>query len=223
MTKESSVSKNEVILYSYFRSSASFRVRIALAVKGIEYTYKAIHLLKDGGAQNKKEFRDINPMGHVPALVIGDFVLPESMAIVDYLDNYSLTTPPLFPKNAKDRAKVFQVCEVINSGIQPLQNVKILQHLESMGHNKDEQTEWMKHWITAGMNSLEQIVKPMAGTHTFGNSWTAADCFLIPQCFAANRFGIDLKQFPTLNRIYESLLNTEPVKKAHPANQPDSE
>lgn len=217
------MSKNEVILYSYFRSSASFRVRMALAIKGIEYIYKAVHLLKDGGAQNTAAYREVNPMGHVPTLVIGDFVLPESMAIMDYLDNYSLAAPHLFPKNAKDRAKVFQICEVVNSGIQPLQNTKVVQHLGTLGLDKSQQTEWLKHWITPGLESLEKIVSPLAGTHTFGNSWTAADCFLIPQCFAANRFGIDLKKFPTLNRIYESLLNTDVVKKAHPANQPDSE
>lgn len=214
--------KNEIILYSYFRSSASYRVRIGLALKDLVYEYKPIHLVKEGGHQNAEAFSKINPMKHVPALVHGDMILSESMAILKYLDSLN-ESPRLFPKDSKGEAKVIQICELINSGIQPLQNLKVLQHLETLGVDKEGQKQWVLKWVNSGLSALEQILETTAGTHCFGNEWTAADCFLIPQVFSVRRFGFDPKGFKNIHRICSGLENHPAVQKAHPANQPDSE
>jgi maleylacetoacetate isomerase len=214
--------ENQVILYSYFRSSASFRVRIALALKDIPTQYKFIHLLNDGGQQNSADFSKLNPMKHVPALVHGDFVLSESMAILKYLDHVK-PTPKLFPSDAKKEAKVLQVCEMINSGIQPLQNLKVLKHLETLGIDKDGQKAWVVKWATAGLTALDQVLEKTSGTHCFGDEWSAADCLLVPQIFAVARFGITPDGFKTLSKIYSHLEKHPAVQKAHPMNQPDTE
>lgn len=214
--------KNSVILYSYFRSSASYRVRIALALKDIPYEYKAIHLLKDGGQQRQGSYADLNPMKHVPTLEHEGFCLSESMAILKYLDHLK-ETPRLFPKDPKKEAQVIQACEYINSGIQPLQNLKVLQHLETLGVDKDGQKEWIKHWVTPGLKALDQFLEKTCGTHCFGDKWSAADCLLIPQIFSSLRFGVEYENFKTISKIYSYLEKHPAVQKAHPTNQPDSE
>ncbi len=210
-------------LFSYFRSSASYRVRLALAVKNIDYGYCAVHLVQGGGAQNKAEFRSINPMGHVPALVDGDLVIAESMAVLDYLD-HKFAGPKLFPSGARERAKVIQICEVINSGIQPLQNLKVNKYLTSeFGFDKPVVDRWNQHWIKKGLSSLESILVQTAGSYSMGGEFTAADCFLLPQCFSSRRFGVNIEEFPTISRI-EKFLNSQAIlEKAHPKNQPDFE
>lgn len=214
--------KNSVILHSYFRSSASYRVRIALALKDISFEYKAIHLLKDGGQQRQQSYTQLNPMKHVPTLEHDGLCLSESMAIIKYLDHLK-ETPRLFPKEAKKEAQVIQACEYINSGIQPLQNLKVLQHLETLGVDKDGQKEWIKHWVTPGLKALDLLLEKTAGTHCFGDDWSAADCFLIPQIFSSLRFGVEYKDFNTIAKIYSNLENHPMIQKAHPSNQPDSE
>lgn len=208
-------------LYNYFRSSASYRVRIALNVKGIPFEYMPIHLIKDGGGQNKEEFRKINPMGHVPALDHDGFLVTESMAIIDYLDNV-FPANRLIPTEPRDRSLVLQLCETINSGIQPLQNLKIFGYLEkSMGHSKAEVETWAKHWIGDGMGNLEKMLQKTAGTYAFGGEITAVDAFLVPQCFAARRLGVPPENFPTISRVSQNAMALEAFKKAHPEKQPD--
>lgn len=214
--------KNELILYSYFRSSASYRVRLALALKDLEYRYEPIHLLKDGGQQRSSNYAKLNPMQHVPTLVHGDFVLGESMAILKYLDHVK-DVPRLFPEDPKEEATVIQICEMMNSGIQPLQNLKVLQHLETMGVDQEARKEWTAKWIRSGLKALDQLLESTSKTHCFGNDWTAADCLLIPQIFSSLRFGVNPAEFKTIHRIYTHLENHPAVQKAHPANQPDSE
>lgn len=214
--------EKDIILYSYFRSSASYRVRIALALKDLKYEYRAIHLLKEGGQQRGSDYAETNPMKHVPALVHGDFRLGESMAILKYLDHLN-QRPLLFPSDPKNEARVLQICELINSGIQPLQNLKVLQKLESMGIDKDGQKEWVLNWIYGGFEALNRLLQNTSGQHCFGDDWTAADCLLVPQVFAGQRFGLSLESYPLIEKIYAHLENHPAVKKAHPSHQPDSE
>lgn len=214
--------KSELILYSYYRSSASYRVRLGLALKDLEYKYEPVHLLKNGGQQRSETYSKLNPMQHVPTLVHGDFVLSESMAILKYLDHVK-GTPHLFPEDPKKEAIVIQLCELMNSGIQPLQNLKVLQHLESLGVDQEGRKQWILKWVRSGLKALDQLLESTSGTHCFGNDWTAADCVLLPQIFSGLRFGLNPKEFETVNKIYMHLENDPAVQKAHPANQPDSE
>lgn len=208
-------------LYSYFRSSASYRVRIAMNLKGLNYEYVAVHLTKDGGQQNKEEFRKINPMGHVPALDHDGVLITESMAIIDYLDAVSPAVR-MFPTQPVERASVIALCETVNAGIQPLQNLKVLGALEKeFGQSKADTERWLKHWINDGFKNLDRMMSKTAGTYSFGGAVSAADCFLIPQCFAAKRFNVDLEPFPNINRVNENCLKLEAFQKAHPQKQPD--
>lgn len=208
-------------LYSYFRSSASYRVRIALNWKGLHFDYIPVHLVKGGGEQNQPAFRGLNPMGHVPALEHEGFVVAESVAIIEYLDML-FPRKALFPLEPRDRARVLQICEVLNSGIQPLQNLKVNQFLENeFGHSKADVERWNRHWIEKGLTSLEKILANCSGTYTYGGEFTAADCFLVPQCFAARRFGVRIEDFPIISRVEEGLLKWPEVIAAHPEKQPD--
>lgn len=208
-------------LYNYFRSSASYRVRIALNWKELKYEYIPIHLVKDGGAQNNASFRSINPMGHVPALDHDGFLVAESVAIIDYLDHV-FEGRKLFPSNPRERAKQLQVVEILNSGIQPLQNLKVLKYIEvDLGLGKAGSDAWTKNWIDKGLTSLEKILSATAGTYCFGGQITAADCFLIPQCFASRRFGVKIEDYPTIARIEQNCLKLPEFQRAHPEKQPD--
>jgi len=208
-------------LYSYFRSSASYRVRIALYWKDLKFEYLPIHLVKDGGGQYKDSYRRINPMGHVPALDHDGFLVAESMAIIQYLDSIS-AQQRLFPTEPKARAQVMQLCEVVNSGIQPLQNLKVLNYLEQkLKLSKADSDSFVRHWIRGGLESLEILLQKTAGKFSFGDEVSAADCFIIPQCFAARRFGIEADSFPTLARVNAAASELAAFVKAHPENQPD--
>ncbi len=209
-------------LYSYFRSSASYRVRIAMHFKELKFEYIPVHLVKDGGQQNSVEFRRVNPMGHVPALDHDGFLVAESMAIIQYLDDL-YPERRLFPASPRDKAAVIQVCEILNSGIQPLQNLKVIKELETgFGLTKPDTERFVKHWILDGLTNLERVLEKTAGSFCFGGSVTAADCFLIPQCFASRRFGIDVETFfPTISRVNTNALKLEAFAKAHPEKQVD--
>jgi maleylacetoacetate isomerase len=208
--------------YSYFRSSAAFRVRIALHLKQIPHDYHAVHLLKDGGRQNQAAYRDVNPMGEVPAIVDGDFNLAQSMAILFYLDDIR-PKPELFPKEPRAKARVLQICENINCGMHPLQNLKVLQELERrFGAQQAAKDSWVQHWISLGFQSLEKILESTAGTYAFGGSITAADLFIVPQVFSARRFKCDLAPFPVIRRIADECMRLEAFKKSEPAAQPDT-
>jgi maleylacetoacetate isomerase len=208
-------------LYSYFRSSASYRARIALHWKELKFEYVPVHLVKDGGQQFSAEFRKINPMGHVPALVHDGFLVAESVAIVQYLDDI-FPQKPLLPKTAQDKAAVLQICELINSGIQPLQNLKVTKYLEgACGLPKAKADEFARHWISDGLNNLEKLLERTAGTYCFGGEVSAADAFLVPQCFASRRFGVSLDDYPIISRVYAQASALDAFKRAHPEKQPD--
>lgn len=210
-------------LYNYFRSSASYRVRIALHWKGLEFEYLPIHLVKNGGEQRSSDYRKLNPMAHVPTLVDGEFALPESMAILLYLERL-YPEKPLFPKDEKAYGRTIQLCEIVNSGIQPYQNLKITNDFEkSMGFSKEQAVQWAQKWVVPGLENLETVLATSAGSHAVGDQITAADAFIIPQLFSSRRFKIDTTRFPILTRIEKAALSLEPFKKAHPEAQMDYE
>lgn len=208
-------------LYSYFRSSASYRVRIALHHKQIKFEYVPVHLVKDGGQQHKAAYRSINPMGHVPALEHEGFLVAESMAIMQYLDQ-AFPGSPLWPRDPKKSAVVTQICEIINSGIQPLQNLKVNQCLEQQfALNKTDVEKWNQHWIRSGLSNLEKVLQKTVGTFCVGGEFSAADCFLVPQCFSARRFKVNTEEFPLITQVERNALALDAVKKAAPDQQPD--
>ncbi|OQW50577.1 MAG: hypothetical protein A4S09_01940 [Proteobacteria bacterium SG_bin7] len=214
---------SSVALYSYFRSSSSFRVRIALNLKDIEYEIKPIHLLKDGGQQKKDNYKKFNPMGEVPCLVHDGKYLAQSMAIIEYIDG-NFPGHALFPAIPYDAALVRQICEIVNSGIQPIQNLKVLQKIEKdFGADQDTKNKWAHYWIQEGFVALEKILESLAGSYSYKNKLSAADCFVIPQVFNAKRFSVDMKQFPTIQRIFDSCMNVPAFERAAPENQPDFE
>ncbi|CAG2067316.1 unnamed protein product, partial [Timema podura] len=257
-----SVSLFQPVLYSYWRSSCSWRVRIgecyntapritslhaleppvspvlirnlklsccmlpALNLKEIPYDIKPVSLIKGGGEQHCNEYRDINPMEQVPALHIDGHTLVESvvwpnvlscsqLSIMHYLEE---TRParPLMPQDVHKRAKVREVCEVIASGIQPLQNLIVLIYV-----GEEKKKEWAQHWITRGFRAVEKLLSSCAGKFCVGDEMSLADCCLVPQVFNARRFHVDLRPFPIILRIDRELENHPAFRAAHPSNQPD--
>jgi maleylpyruvate isomerase len=212
-------------LYSYFRSSAAYRVRIALNLKGLEYDYVPVHLLRDGGEQLAPAYRTLNPDGVVPALVDGDAVLNQSLAIIEYLEE-THPEPPLLPRDAVARAHVRSLALQIACEIHPLDNLRVLKYLKhELGVSEDAKNAWYRHWIDAGFTTLEAKLAKDArtGVFCFGDTPTLADLCLIPQIFNAQRFGIDLAPYPTLTRINEAALKLDAFADAAPGKQPDAE
>lgn len=217
------MSQEKPILYSYFRSSASYRVRIALNLKKIDYEYHAVHLVKNGGEQNALNYRAVNPMGQVPTLVDGMNVIAQSMAIIDYVDKKWTQSPKLFSSDLATNAGIVEICEIINSGIQPLTNLKVTQYLEKELHTTEEQTKkWIHKFMDDGFIALEKKLSKTAGSCCFGNQVTAADIFLVPGVFAAIRQGVKMDSYPLVKKINDHLIQLEAFKKAHPSCQPDT-
>ncbi|XP_032883392.1 maleylacetoacetate isomerase isoform X2 [Amblyraja radiata] len=203
-------------LYSYFRSSCSWRVRIALAFKGIEYEQVAVNLIEDGGQQHADSFKNLNPMKQVPALFIDGITLSQSLAIIHYLEE-TRPNPRLLPKDAKKRAQVRMIADHITSGIQPLQNLCVLQRV-----GEEKKLEWAQHFIANGLHALESLLQQISGQFCVGDEVTMADLCLVPQVYNAIRFKVDMSPFPTITKINASLLELEPFKVSHPSCQPDS-
>lgn len=214
---------SDLSLYNYFRSSTSYRVRIALEIKGLTYHYKPVHLLQDGGEQNTPEYRSLNPVGGVPTLQHGDRVISQSFSIIEYLDEVFPATTALMPTDLYLRAKVRQFCEIINADIHPLQNLKVMQYLEKQAHFTAEQKNtWLNKWIVNGLTAAEKTLENFSGLYCFGDTVTAADAFLIPQLFSCKRFNIDITHFQLLSHINENCLKLQAFQKAHPYRQPDT-
>lgn len=214
---------SDLKLYNYFRSSTSYRARIALELKNLNYSYIPVHLINNGGEQNSEAYRNLNPMGGVPTLEHNGKHISQSFAIIEYLDEVFNTGVQLLPSDPYLRAKVRQVCEMINADIHPLQNLKVTNYLEKEMHIvADSKQIWLNHWISDGLSALEKTLQPLAGDFCFGNSVTAADVLLIPQLFTANRFKVDFSRLKTLVRVFENCEKLEPFKKAHPYRQPDT-
>ena len=211
----------ELILYNYWRSSSSHRVRIALELKGLAYTYAAIDLLHDEQSSEAHVAR--SPTRYVPCLFIDGVSYVESVAIIELLEE-RFPSPRLYPAAAHDRARVRTLIEIVNSGTQPLQNRNVLLHVSP---HSNEQSAWAAHFVGRGLGSLERAMEANAregvkGRFAYGDQPTAADAFLVPQVLAARRFGVDLAPVPLVVSAFEAASELEAVKRAAPERQPDS-
>ncbi|KAK1617523.1 hypothetical protein QYE76_023040 [Lolium multiflorum] len=207
------------ILYSYWRSSCSHRVRIALNLKGLDYEYKAVNLLK--GEQSDPEFMKINPMKFVPALVDGDAVIGDSYAIALYLED-RYPEPPLLPKDLKMKALNIQIASIVCSGIQPLHNLTLLRYIEQKV-GTGESIPWVQQQIDKGFTAVENMIKGCAGKYATGDEVQLADVFLAPQIFGAvTRFQIDMSNYPTLARVHDEYMRHPAFQAALPDRQPDA-
>ena len=209
-------------LYSYFRSSAAYRVRIALNLKGIAYETISIHLVKEGGLNRRPEYRAINPQMRVPALTLDSGeVLIQSLAIIEYLDE-THRDPPLLPADPIARAKVRAISEVIACDIHPLNNTSPLRYLKrTLGHEQTDLDAWYHHWILDAFPAIETMIQP--GPYAFGTNVTIADLCLIPQIYNARRLKVPLDDFPKILSVEQACLKLPAFDKARPENQPDVE
>ena len=210
-------------LYGYWRSSASYRVRIALNLKGLAYETIPVHLVKDGGQQHQPAYRALNPQGRVPLLVDGDFKLGQSLAIFGYLESQH-PEPALLPADPRQRARVWQFCEAINADMQPLHNLGPLGYLSrEFGISEEQKLAWIRHWIDRGLSALEQdITDQPERAYVFGDAPSYADCCLVPQMYAARRFGGELAKYPRLAALSTRLEQRPAFVAAHPEQQPDA-
>ena len=209
-------------LYTYFHSSAAYRVRIALNLKGLPYEMVSVHLTKDGGQQHKPDFHAINPQERVPALVLSSGeVLTQSLAIIAYLDEVE-PEPPFLPADALDRAKVRAVAQVVACDIHPLNNLIALQYLKrTLKHEQADIDAWYHHWVIEGFKAIEAMIKP--APYACGAHVTLADICLIPQVFNARRLKVPLDAFPKIVAVEQACLKLPAFDKARPENQPDAE
>ena len=210
-------------LYSFFRSSAAFRVRIGLNLKGLAYDTAPIHLRRND--QSQPDYRSVNPQGLVPALEDGGLTLIQSMAILEYLDEVH-PEPPFLPRQPADRARVRALADIVACDIHPINNLRVLRYLtRELGHDEAAIGRWYNHWIAAGFHALEPLLahNDQTGAFCHGDSPGLADIALVPQVVNAERYRLDLAQFPTLVRIYENCMRLEVFTAAHPRNQPDYE
>jgi len=204
-------------LYTYFRSSASWRVRIVLAHKGIDYDYKAINLLKkDHLAEDY--MKNVSPMGQVPALEYDGKIITQSMAIMQLLEDLYPSTTPMIPKDPFKKAQALEISDIVNSGIQPLQNLSVILKISD---EVDKRTEWAGFWVSKGLTALESVLAKSSGLYCVGDEITIADACLFPQVASAIRFNVDVEKYPKVNEIYKRLGQLESFKKAHAFTQPD--
>jgi maleylacetoacetate isomerase len=210
------------ILYGYFRSSAAFRVRIALNLKGVAYENAFVHLTRGGGEQLQGAYAALNPQKLVPALKVDEALLTQSMAIIEYLNDL-YPEPSLLPASAADRAWVRAVSQAIACDIHPLNNLRVLRYLTGpLALAEAQKDEWYRHWCREGLAAVEAMVAPRAGTYCLGDTLTMADVLLVPQLFNARRFAVDLAAMPTLLRIEAVCLTLPAFRDALPENQPDA-
>ena len=210
-------------LYTYFRSSAAYRVRIALALKGLPYASVPVHLVKDGGQQLQAAYRAVNPAALVPALQDGDAVLAQSLSIMEYLEEV-YPEPALLPRDATGRARVRALALTLACDVHPLGNLRVLNHLSStFGADEAARAAWACHWMALGFEALEQhLQQGTTATFCHGDTPTLADCCLVPQLFNARRFGLDLAPYPAAVRIAQHCESLPAFAAAHPAQQPDA-
>jgi maleylacetoacetate isomerase len=213
-----------LVLYDYWRSSASYRVRIALHLKGLEFEQRPVHLVRDGGEQHQAVYRGINPQGLVPALQHGDQLLTQSLAICEYLDEL-WPESPLLPAGAARRSQARAMALLVACDIHPLNNLRVQQFLKNRLDASDEQSlQWMNHWMSEGFTALEQLLarQRRAGHCAMGDTPGLVECFLVPQVYNAERFGCDLAPFPLIHSITQHCRTLPAFCLAAPENQPDA-
>ena len=212
-------------LFSYFRSSASFRVRIALKLKGLDYEYVPVHLVRGGGEQFAPEYKALNPCGLVPALDDGGKVLSQSLAIIEYLEE-THPQPPLLPPDAAGRARVRALALSIACEIHPLNNLRVLGYLtKTLGVSEEQKNTWYRHWVENGLAAVEAmlVADPSTGRFAHGDTPGLADILIVPQNFNAQRFNCRLDHVPTVMRIHEACMQVPAFAEAAPGKQPDAE
>ncbi|MDN3653179.1 maleylacetoacetate isomerase [Thalassotalea ponticola] len=209
-------------LYGYWRSSAAYRVRIALNLKQLPHQHKSIHLVKDGGQQHSAQYKQLNPNELVPTLVDGDMVINQSLAIIDYLDE-KYPKVPLYPSDLTGRTAVKALAYDIACDIHPLNNLRVLQYLsQSMGVSDQQKSDWYCHWIEQGFSALEQRLSQCAGKFCYRDTPSVADLCLIPQIYNAKRFNVDMSAYPTITRIAENCASLQAFIDAEPEQQADA-
>jgi maleylacetoacetate isomerase len=211
-------------LYTYWRSSAAWRVRIALNLKGLDWHPLLVHLTRDGGEQRQPGYLALNPQGFVPALEADGLRLTQSMAIIEYLEE-TRPEPLLLPGEAAARARVRSLAQLVACDVHPLNNLRVLQYLaRNAGFDETKQAEWYRHWVIEGLRALEARLasEPETGRYCHGDTPGLADCFLVPQLYNARRYGCDLEPYPTIIRIDAACNDLEAFRSAAAEAQPDA-
>jgi len=208
----------ELVLHGYWRSGTSYRTRIALNIKGLNYRQEPINLLQ--GEQKGEAFTALNRQGLVPALVAGDMVLTQSSAIIEWLDE-RFPDPPLLPTDPDARAIVRAMAMTVACDIHPLGNLRVLKAIKALGADEAQRGMWTARWIADGFAALEAMIVRHGGTYAFGDSLTIADCHIVPQVYSAERFNVPLDAWPALTRVANNARNATAVAAAHPDEQPD--
>ncbi len=212
-------------LYTYFRSSAAYRVRIVLGLKGLDWTSVPVHLLRDGGQQNSAEYKALNPAGLVPSFKDGAALLRQSLAIIEYLEETHPTVSVL-PGSAVERAQIRGLAYDISCDVHPLNNLRVLKYLENnLGLTPEQRKEWYTHWVALGLEAFEQqlVAYNKDGDFCYGETPTLADACLIPQVFNAHRFGFSTDHLPRVTKAVQACAQLPAFIQAEPANQPDAE
>jgi maleylacetoacetate isomerase len=216
---------SDPVLYTYWRSSASYRVRIALNIKGIGYETRPVNLVLDGGEQKKPGYLDLNPQGLVPLLTVDGLVISQSLAIIEYLEEVR-SDPPLLPHGPAARARVRSLALMVACDIHPLNNSGVQKYLgRDLGVSEDGRLAWYRHWIETGFRAIETRLarEPETGRFCHGDTPGLADVFLVPQVYNARRFDCDLTGFPSVTRIENACLELDAFHRAAPEAQPDAE
>ena len=219
------MTESSLRLYSYWRSSASYRVRIGLALKKLQFQLTPVHLLEGGGQQHSAEHHARNPQELVPVLEHDGCMLTQSLAILEFLDErWPTQGVRLLPDNIDDRQQVRALAQSIACDVSPLGNLRVLQALgRDFGASEEQRQAWSRHWISLGLQAYEEMLAHTPqGRYSFGDAPTLADCVLVPQLYNAQRVGVDLAQFPRIAAIHSACETHPAFIAAHPANQPDA-
>jgi maleylpyruvate isomerase len=208
------------VLYGYFRSTAAYRVRIALGLKGLSAEHRFVHLRK--GEQTRPAYRAINPAGLVPYWIDNGLEIAQSLAIIEYLDE-THPEPPLLPADAKGRAIAREIALVVVSDVHPIGNLRVLNKLIEMGIDESARSAWSKYWIETGFEALEARLAHLPGPFALGDKPTLADICIVPQVFNARRFGVDLTPYPRIAGIDAAASKLDAFVAAEPGRQPDAE